>query len=351
MDPTRYAGGVDDYALRGSSIATLRAQLRRALARPRPTHAYYLASRHKALRDVAVRGALVALARGDVAWSFILNGHWGVPQKRARAAIEAAARRCPPRALPSLSTALGQVGGRAARALIEPMFLRLKSRRPRSWRDYERLYDAAGALVRLSPNRVDAAELLVEGLRHEDLLARSCAARAVAWAHNRRAGAGLELIRKAMRELVDHPDPEIFFVVERWLLDVSRPKFLRGCERLLRTSMADIATDRLIRHGGNAERAKVLRMLRLRRSFALHIMAMNALGKNAPREALVRVLRRGLARRSPLDRHRTIWLLQSAWRGEFTSIARRAWRREPDAELRACLQDLLERRNPSAQHK
>jgi hypothetical protein len=339
----RSAGGIDEYALPRSSTATLRAKLRRALARKRPTMDFYLAIRHPALLDIAIRGALASLERGDVAWSFILYENWGVSPNRARPIVLRAARNAPLRAWSELTTALARVGGRAASAMVEKVFLQLKSRRGRSWRDSQRLYDAAAALLTLSPRRTDAAELLVAGMRHKDLLARGAAARAVASIPSRGTGAGKEMIRGALRRLLRHPDPEIFLAVEGWLRDLSRAAFLRGCERLLGTEYGDVAADRLIREGGHSERTKVLRTLQRRRDFSLQITAVSALGKNSPQDLLVRTLRRGLARPSPSDRERTLWLLESVWRAEFAPLARRALIREPDPELRARLRELLER--------
>lgn len=350
-DPLLRAGGIDEHALGLIPKAILRAKLRRALTRQRPDNEFFLAAFHPAIRDLAVRGALASLARGDVAWSFILHENWGISPRRGRPAVLAAARRASPPTWPELTRALARVGGREARVMVERAFLDVKSRpgpahrsrRTSSGRDFERLYDAAAALVRLSPRRIDAGELLVAGLRHEDLLARGAAARAVAFAQSRRRGAGLDMLRAALRSSLLHPDGEIFFVVEKWLSALSRLAFLRGCERLLGTEVRDIAADRLIRLGGRAQRAKVLAELRRRNDFSLHVTAASALGKRAPRDVLLRVLRRGLARPSPFERHRTIWLLEDTWRTDFASLARRALSQEPDPGLRARLRALLER--------
>jgi len=350
-DPIRRAGGLSLPSFLARPIAERRELLRRALERKKPSDDFFCAVRDPKLSRAALLGGLDALERGDVRWAFLANPEFAIrtagrrlPTGRVKSAVLAVARTCTARERIDLAVALSRVGGREARSFVEEIFARVRSARARSHDDHERLYDAAAALLQLAPERVDAAAILIAGLKRHDRIDRSSAARAVSRIEAQR-GAGGELLRARLRTALRRPDPVIFFVFERALLEISRSQFLRACVRLLGSNTGEFAAGRLVRRGGPRERAKALAWLRGKRSFDAHITVVSALGARAPKDLLLRTLDRGLHRPSPFERERTIWLLDSCSLPQTASIAREALEREPDADLRARLEKIL-RKHP-----
>jgi hypothetical protein len=256
-----------------------------------------------------------------------------------------AAGRCKTSELPRLSLALARLGGRDAREMVERTFEEVATRAPGTDEDWEQLYQAAAALLRISPRRTDAARILVDGLDSSHWRRPSDAARAVRDIGFLGRGAGTTLLQARLRSALKVPNPGTFFVVEDHLYALSRRAFLKCCEKLLDQGSAtgrEIAVDRLVRRGGPRERARVLTWASGKR-FGVQLAVVSAFGHAAPLPLLRRIIRRGLTRRSPFERHRTIWLLEGSGLPELREIARRALEREPDPELCAELRALLER--------
>jgi hypothetical protein len=332
-------------AFRALPLGERRKLLRRALKNSQSSDEFWAACRDPELQREAVSGALARLQAGNVGWAFILRDGWGVAGSRARAVALSAARRCKRDELPQLSRALGQIGGRAARGIVERIFEAVRQRPPRTKDEREQLYEAAAALLRLSPQRTDAAQILSDGLDGSDEDLRSFAACAVRDVGPLDRGAGPSLLRTRLRAELKVPDAYNFFVLEGQLCALSRRAFLKGCEFLLGHRewwVRVMAAERLVRRGRTRERARVLAWAS-GKGFGVQFAAATALGDDIPPELLRRIIRRGLARRSPFERHQTIWLLGRSRLPELREIARRALEREPDPELCAELRALLER--------
>jgi hypothetical protein len=132
---------------------------------------------------------------------------------------------------------------------------------PRTDDEREQLYEAAAALLRLAPQRTDAAQILIDGLDGSDEDIQSFAAPAVRDVGPLDRGAGPSLLRARLRAELKVPDAYNFFVLDGQLCALSRRAFLKGCEGLLGHRewwVRAMAAERLVRYGGPRERARVL---------------------------------------------------------------------------------------------
>lgn len=305
---------------------------------------FILAAQDPALRAEAIRRALGALRRGNLSFFFIPL--W-VPPAAGRAAVIAAARKAPPKGRMSLVLALGHVGGPEAKRILLQLWRELPlSRSARETFRNPGPLRLAGSVLRLDPGNLEAAELLIEALGSPDDLVRSQAANCIRDAYVPGVrGPGVERLRGHLRRLLRAPPTREFFQLEDHFQDLSLRRFLHQCESLLSDrSVGDMAVDRLIRLGGAGGRRRVLEHLLGTKDFDTWIVAMGALGRKAPRDLLMAVLRRGLRRPSPFDRNRTLWLLSLVdGDEEVAELVRRALAREPDSEIRLLLGDELRR--------
>lgn len=323
-DPVRRHGSWEATPEREPTVAERRVALRACLAAPQPALAFWRAP--EALRSMASRGALRALARGDVGWAREVARHVFRGQLLAVSvrpvALRVLARR-PERAV-ELAPLLGLVGG--ATDVLEALFERF------SPTEAAQHLEVAAALVRCRPGHVAAARVIARRLRHRDPQVRGKAACALTIWDGRGRGAGATLLRACLDEALARPDPHTFFLIEHLLFDRSRHRFLQACERLLSSRLVgDFATERLAAHGDRRQRAVGLEAGLRKRNFLDRWLFF---GRHMPLSLRLRHVRIGLARPSPFERIATSWALDRETHSVLADEITRALEDDPELEVR-----------------
>lgn len=323
-DPVRPSGSWEATPERQPTLAEKRAALRACLAAPQPAHAFFRTP--KALQGVASRGALRALARGDVGWAQEVARRVYRAELRAESVRPVALRvlaRQPERAV-EFSPLLGLVGG--ATEVLEALF---EGFSPAQAAQH---LDVAAALVRCRPGHVMAARVIARGLRNRDPEVRGQAVAVLTIWDGRGRGAGATLLRACLDEMLARPDPHAFFQIEHLLFDRSRTRFLRGCEMLLSSRLVgDFAAERLAAFGDRRQRATGLAAGLRKRNFLVRWLFFARHMSLSLRMAHVRA---GLARASPYERIVTSWGLDRETHRALADEIARALRDDPEPEVR-----------------
>lgn len=332
-DPVRPHRSWEATPDRQPTLAERRAALRAYLSAPRPPRGF--AHTPAVLSGVASRGALRALARGDLGWApevarRVYRGELRAERVRP-VALRVLARQ--PERVVELSPVLGLVGGAAD--VLEEVFERSRT---------EVDLQLAGALVRCRPSHVEAARAIARGLRNRDPEVRGKALCALTIWDGRGRGAGASLLRACLDDALARADGDTFFRIEHLLFDRSRPGFLRGCERLLSSRVKDLAAERLAAFGNRRQRAAGLAAGLRQRDFLWRWLFF---GRHMPLDLRVDHVQAGLVRASPYERIVTSWPLDRETHRACADEIARALRDDPEPEVRrawtARLRDLARR--------
>lgn len=274
--------------------------------------------------------------------------------QRVQAALAAAVSRVPLGALPDFAQALGIAGGpdatatlraRLDEAMQQPAcFAFARFNNPVA---YSAIV-AARSILRLEPDALDVAQILVRFFEHPCESNRRYAVTAAVDVCSRGGDTAAEEHAAAgLMKLLDSTDPQVFLRASPWLARVRGSDIVVKCERFLYNedkglrSDAQHALSNMPPPSSAQALAAIARWVPHAAPLSLALQAAGTVRDLLATSVLVGVARRGLASASPMLRHHALYLLDALPDALRRALVEEALRDEPEGILRRKLRALL----------